>query len=175
MTVQRCYRKTEAQKLTFEILECSEDLFDGVNVEDCNALKERLRSIEELNLSGYSNISDLSIVAEMTNLKQLDFSRTEVAGISWAKSLKHLKIIRFSTTPVSGLVSLAQLKKLEEIRANHCDNITQADIEAIFDLPSHSLKYLSLKRTSKDLDSVLRRMKEKYPQLTIRYEWVIRR
>ena len=165
------YRETDAQKLTFEILEDSEDLFEGIDTEDWDAVKERLQSIEELNLSGYNKISDLSIVGEMTSLKRLDFSRTAVADISWAKSLKNLEIIRFNTTPVSGLGALAELENLKEIRANHCIEITSADIEAICPLFKEALEELYLRRTSKALDAIIRRKKNKYPRVHIRHTW----
>ena len=165
------YRETKAQNLTFEILEDSEDLFDGIDINDWDAIKEVLQSEEDLNLSGYNKISDLSIVGEMTNLKQLDFSRTEVADISWAESLKNLEIIRFSTTPVSGLGSLAELENLKEIRANHCMNITSEDIKAICKLFEKSLEKLYLRRTSKELDAIVRRKKNNYPKTYIRHTW----
>ena len=165
------YRETEAQRLTFEILEDSEDLFEGIDIEDWDTLRERLQSIKELNLSGYNKISDLSIVGEMTSLKQLDFSRTAVTDISWAKSLKNLEIIRFNTTPVSSLRALAELENLKEIRANHCIEITPEDIEAICPLFKKALEELYLRRTSKELDAIIRRKKNKYPRVHIRHTW----
>lgn len=162
MSTQLPYRETEAQRRTFEILEDSKKLFEDVDVNDWDALQKRLQRIEELNLSGYGKISDLSIVGEMTGLKKLDFSNTAVEDISWAKSLTKLERIRFNATPVRGLKSLAGLEKLETIRANQCSNLTPADIEAIFDLPAKSLKKLYLRRTSPELESIVRRMREKY-------------
>ena len=162
MSTQLPYRETEAQRRTFEILEDTKELFKGVDVNNWDALKKRLQSIEELNLSGFGKISDLSIVGEMTGLKKLEFSNTEVEDISWAKSLKKLVRIRFNATPVRGLKSLAALEELATIRANQCSQLTPADIEAIFDLPAKSLKNLYLRRTSPELEPVVRRMREKY-------------
>ena len=162
MSTQLPYRETEAQRRTFEILEDTKELFKGVDVNNWDALKKRLQSIEELNLSGFGKISDLSIVGEMTGLKKLEFSNTEVEDISWTKSLKKLELIRFNATPVRGLKSLARLEKLVTIRANQCSKLTPADIEAIFDLPTKSLKNLYLRRTSPELEPIVRRMREKY-------------
>ena len=164
------YRETEAQRLTFEILE-EEGVIDDIDVENWGAVKEELLSHEELNLSGFNKISDLSIVGEMTNLKHLDFSRTEVADISWAASLKNLEIIRFSTTPVSGLGSLAELENLKEIRANHCMEITPEDIKAICKLFEETLERIYLRRTREELEIVVRRKKTKYPKVHIRHTW----
>lgn len=176
MSTQLPYRETEAQRRTFEILKDSKKLFEGIDVNDWDAVKKRLQSIEELNLSGFGKISDLSIVGEMTGLKKLEFSNTEVEDISWAKSLKKLVRIRFNATPVRGLKSLAALKKLATIRANQCSQLTPADIEAIFELPAKSLKNLYLRRTSPKLDPVVRRMREKYyGRIKIEYDFSTRR
>lgn len=176
MATQLPYRQTEAQRRTFEILEDSKKLFEDVDVNDWDALQKRLQSIDELNLSGYGKISDLSIVGEMTGLKKLDFSNTVVEDISWAKSLTKLERIRFNATPVRGLESLAGLEKLVTIRANQCSNLTPADIEAIFDLPAKSLKKLYLRRTSPELESIVRRMREKYyGRVRIEYDLSTRR
>lgn len=175
MSTQLPYRETEAQRLTFEILK-EKKLFEGIDVNDWDALQKRLQSIDELNLSGYGKISDLSIVGEMTGLKHLDISNTRVEDISWAKSLTKLKRIRFNATPVRGLKSLAGLEKLETIRANQCSNLTPADIEAIFDLPAKSLRKLYLRRTSPELESIVRRMREKYyGRVRIEYDLSTRR
>ena len=137
-----------------------------------DGLRNGLRNIENLNAFGYFNLSDLSIVGEMINLKVLDFNYTEVEDISWAESLNELEIIRFNATPVQGFVSLAGLENLREIRANQCQQITPQDIEAIFDLPSKSLRHLHLRRTSRDLEPVLRRMRDEYyGTLRIYYDW----
>ena len=176
MSTQLPYRETEAQRRTFEILKDTKGLFKDVDVNDWDAVKKRLQSIEELNLSGFGQISDLSIVGEMTGLKKLEFSNTEVEDISWAKSLKKLVRIRFNATPVRGLKSLAALEKLATIRANQCSQLTPADIEAIFDLPAKSLKNLYLRRTSPKLDPVVQRMKEKYyGRVKIEYDFSTRR
>ena len=176
MSIQLPYRETEAQRRTFEILEDSKKLFEDVDVNDWDALQKRLQSIDELNLSGYGKISDLSIVGEMTGLKKLDFSYTEVEDISCAKSLTKLERIRFNATPVRGLKSLAGLEKLVTIRANQCSNLTPADIEAIFDLPAKSLKKLYLRRTSPELEPIVRRMREKYyGKVRIEYDLSTRR
>ena len=175
MSTQLPYRETEAQRLFFEILK-EKKLFEGIDVNDWDALQKRLQSIEELNLSGYGKISDLSIVGEMTGLKKLDFSYTEVEDISCAKSLTKLERIRFNATPVRGLKSLAGLEKLVTIRANQCSNLTPADIEAIFDLPAKSLKKLYLRRTSPELEPIVRRMREKYyGKVRIEYDLSTRR
>ena len=176
MSTQLPYRETEAQRLTFEILKDTKKLFKDVNVNNWDALKKRLQSIEELNLSGYGQISDISIVGEMTGLKKLDISNTAVEDISWAKSLKKLERIRLNTTPVRGLKSLAGLEKLVTIRANQCSKLTSADIEAIFDLPAKSLKNLYLRRTSPKLEPVVRRMRKKYyGRVKIEYDLSTRR
>ena len=176
MATQLPYRQTEAQRRTFEILEDNKKLFEDVDVNDWDALQKRLQSIDELNLSGYGKISDLSIVGEMTGLKKLDFSNTVVEDISWAESLTKLERIRFNATPVRGLESLAGLEKLVTIRANQCSNLTPADIEAIFDLPAKSLKNLYLRRTSPELESIVRRMREKYyGKVRIEYDLSTRR
>ena len=168
------YRETDAQRLTFAILE-NQGFFDCVDVDNWNALQEKLQSIEELNLFGNLKVSDIRIVGEMTSLKRLYFGNTAVADISWARSLVDLEIIRFNATPVSGFGSLAGLRKLKEIRANGCSKVTPEDIEAIFNLPKRSLKELHLRRTSNSLDSVLRRMRDKhYGRVRIEYEWVKR-
>lgn len=176
MSTQLPYRETEAQRLTFEILKDTKKLFKDVNVNNWDALKKRLQSIEELNLSGYGQISDISIVGEMTGLKKLDISNTAVEDISWAKSLKKLERIRLNATPVRGLKSLAGLEKLVTIRANQCSKLTSADIEAIFELPAKSLKNLYLRRTSPKLEPVVRRMRKKYyGRVKIEYDLSTRR
>lgn len=176
MSTQLPYRETEAQRLTFEILKDSKKLFEGIDVNDWDAVQKRLQSLEELNLSGYGKISDLSIVGEMTSLKKLEFSNTEVEDISWAKSLTKLERIRFNATPVRGLKSLAGLEKLVTIRANQCSKLTPEDIEAISDLPAKSLKELYLRRTSPELEPIVRRMREKYyGKVRIEYDLSTRR
>lgn len=176
MSTQLPYRETEAQRLTFEILKDSKKLFEGIDVNDWDAVKKRLQSIKELNLSGYGKILDLSIVSEMTGLKKLDISNTAVEDISWAKSLKKLERIRLNATPVRGLKSLAALEKLATIRANQCSQLTPADIEAIFDLPANSLTNLYLRRTSPELEPVVRRMREiYYGRVEIEYDFSTRR
>ena len=176
MSTELPYRETEAQRRTFEILEDSKNLFEGVDVNNWDALQKKLQSIEELNLSGYGKISDLSIVGEMTGLKKLEFSNTEVEDISWAKSLTKLERIRFNATPVRGLESLAALENLVTIRAHQCERLTPADIEAIFNLPAKSLKKLYLRRTSPELEPVVRRMRERYyGKVQIKYDLSTRR
>ena len=112
----------------------------------------------------------------MTSLKKLEFSNTEVEDVSWAKSLTKLERIRFNATPVRDLESLAGLEKLVTIRANQCSNLTPADIEAIFDLPAKALKKLYLRRTSPELEPIVRRMREKYyRRVRIEYDLSTRR
>ncbi len=89
-----------------------------------------------------SQISDLSSLAELKKLTELDLRSTEVSDLSPLVGLENVKKLDISLTKVSDLSSLAGLKNLEVLNLQ-CTEVS--DLTPLADLKN--LKSLMLERT----------------------------
>lgn len=127
--------------------------------EELNALREipaslsRLRNLRELDLS-HTEISDISILSEMTALTyiNLDFSKVEdLSPLTYLVNLTHLII---SNTQVSTIEPILKLDKIEFLSLS---NTKIKNIDSISELSN--LKNLSVNGTSIESISEIRSLK----------------
>lgn len=81
-------------------------------------LKE-VTNIESVDISRHPAINDLTPLNKLTNLKELNFSNTQVSNLQPIRNLTKLKIINFSSTGVGSLEELKYAISLEQIYCNN--------------------------------------------------------
>ncbi|MBD5088289.1 MAG: leucine-rich repeat domain-containing protein [Clostridiales bacterium] len=86
------------------------------SVKDISFLR-KMEQVEELKLIDNPGISDINVVANMKNLKELNISGTQVTDISPLKGLSHLKMVWMYGTPIKNISVLAELPEIEDINA----------------------------------------------------------
>lgn len=86
------------------------------SVNDISFLR-KMEQVEELKLIDNPGISDINVVANMKNLKELNISGTQVTDISPLKGLSHLKMVWMYGTPIKDISVLAELPEIEDINA----------------------------------------------------------
>ncbi|MFN0173904.1 MAG: leucine-rich repeat domain-containing protein [Saprospiraceae bacterium] len=87
------------------------------NISQLPASFSRLKNLKKLQVCGHENqkfdLSDLSIISELSNLQELGFWRTMVSDLSPLLRLLNLQILSYSSTQVSDLSPLAGLTSLQ--------------------------------------------------------------
>ena len=76
---------------------------------------EKLTALDELNLEGMSGLRNVSALARLTNLEELDLASTGVSDVSALARLTHLERLYLTDTAVSDVSSLASLTNLETL------------------------------------------------------------
>ena len=69
----------------------------------------------------YNPLSDLSPLASLTKLREIQFADTEVADLSPLSGLSNLEVINASATRITSLAPLAGLKNLQKLDTIHSD------------------------------------------------------
>ena len=82
-----------------------------------------------------TQITDLAPLAELTNLRVLDLSGTQItdAGLAHLAGLTNLKVLNIGETGITDaeLVHLAGLTNLQELDLTGCQGITDVGVEAL--------------------------------------------
>ncbi|MEM7533224.1 MAG: leucine-rich repeat domain-containing protein [Chloroflexota bacterium] len=120
----------------------------GTQVSDVSVLAS-LSNLQHLSLWN-TQVNDLSVLAGLTNLQQLDLSNTQVQDISALASLMNLQRLNLSSTQVSSLSALADLSKLKQL---DLVGLTVNDISAMVKLTN--LQRLNLQATEVSDISIL--------------------
>ena len=133
-------------KVSFEGIEIDQSItslkiINAEKLTDISALAS-LKNLNELDLSWCEKLTDISALASLKNLNELDLSAcVELTDISALASLKNLKVLRlyrcFKLTDIS---ALASLENLEALYLKCCKKLT--DISALASLKN--LKQLDI-------------------------------
>ncbi len=91
-------------------------------------------------LDGRSSLDDLSFLATLTNLEQLDFSLSNVSDLTPIKDLKNLRSLIFWETNVEDLSSISSLSLLENLHvASNVNDLSP--IKNLYQLREVNLTY----------------------------------
>lgn len=82
------------------------------------SLKGVLRQ-QQIDLAGNHEISSLSPLTELTELKEIDCSNTLVTDLVPIRNLNHLEVINFSETPVADISPLHYTTTLRELNCSY--------------------------------------------------------
>ena len=92
--------------------------FDGVSsIEDLTPIAQ-MTNLEELNI-GKSLVKDISPIAGLVNLKKLELFGTQVKDISAISELTNLEFLDCSDTQIKDLSPISNLENLKALYLNH--------------------------------------------------------
>jgi len=119
---------------------------------------ERVRWVNLIN----TQVSDLSPLAELKNLKILTLNNTQVSDLSPLAEVKYLKILTLNNTQVSDLSPLAEVKNLEWLNLR---NTQVSDLSPLAELKN--LEELDLSNTQVS-DEQAQELRQALPYCEIR-------
>ena len=114
------------------------------NISDISALAN-LTNLQTLNLSG-NNISDISALRSLTNLqtlKTLHLSGNKISDISALANLTNLQTLDLSGNGISDISALESLTNLKTLKTLHLSSNKISDISALANLTNLQTLYLS--------------------------------
>ena len=98
------------------------DFWDLLDARTEDALQSMVQHLDSLTLRGanglnlmFREVSDVSALAQLSNLQQLNLSSTQVSDVSALAQLSNLQQLDLSRTQVSDVSALAQLSNLQEL------------------------------------------------------------
>lgn len=103
---------------------------EGQQIDTCSHAETVLMKQEALDLSGL-DISDITPISSLTNLRNLNLSFNKIVDISELKNLIHLRKLNLNNNKISSIASLSGLRGLEEI---HLVNNSIQDVSPIAEL-----------------------------------------
>ena len=107
-------------------------------------------NLQELDLSGNVNISDLSPLAKMSALKRIDISGTPVSDLMPLRNMNNLEVLNISGTEVSTLEPLRYCTHLRELKMKDAQI---SDISLLANIPALELLDISYSPV-KSLDAI---------------------
>jgi small GTP-binding protein len=133
--LSQCHKLWDCQHI--DSLFLGSDYFDGEKkqpsqnhgaanrIGDISPLR-RLPNLKNLQINGQEVLKDISVVAELTGLDFLNFSKNQVQDISAVAELKNLKSLTCNDNHIQGIIAIAGLKNLESFSFsnNYVQNIT---------------------------------------------------
>lgn len=145
--ITRIYSHEELEaciKLNLIKMECEDNIFnvkelmcmpnieelyveEGVHLDDYRKIQD-FQNLRILSLPN-QNILDISFVAHLTNLEEIDFSHNLIQDIDPLKQLEHLQIIDLSYNNISDISALKNEIELTELSLDFNKNIS--DLQAI--------------------------------------------
>ena len=105
---QLCKQKESLPKQTQYTVKV---LLQKAGTNNCDRAQEKLRKIEILDLSSHK-ISDLSPLAQLTNLRELYLSYNQIRDLSPLSQLTNLKFLFLESNQIGDLSPLSQLTNL---------------------------------------------------------------
>ena len=102
------------------------------NISDISALAN-LTNLQTLNLSGNS-ISDISALGNLTNLQTLNWSYNKIIYISTLRNLTNLQTLNLSGNNISDISALRSLTNLQTLKTLHLSGNKISDISALANL-----------------------------------------
>jgi len=110
-----------------------------INITELSALSG-LTNLKVLDLKA-TPVSDLSPIAGLTSLEQLDLIDTDVSSLSPIANLKKLKVLRINLTNVSDLSPISGLSNLEYFSMNVVKVTDLSPLESLSSLKTADLMY----------------------------------
>lgn len=104
---------------------------DTIKTSSLNPLFETLRQItriSEVNVSGNENITNLTPLAELSDLSYLDCSGTKVSDIDPIRNLNKIKELNISDTEITDISNLKYANVVQNFKA---DNLNLSDISIV--------------------------------------------
>ncbi|MFK5856344.1 MAG: hypothetical protein QM503_09455, partial [Bacteroidota bacterium] len=126
-----------------------------VNTSIIYRLLKTFRGIENLDISNNLILNNISPIAELTELKEINISNTLVDDLSPIRNLNKLEVFNCSGTPVVSLESLRYITALEEL---NCSNTSVEDIDVLINL--RSISNIDLSNTKITQLDALQRLEE---------------
>ncbi len=91
---------------------------------------QNLTALKSLRLSN-SQISDITPLKNLVNLEQLFIDFTNVTGLEPLRELKNLQVLSINETKVSSLEPIMRLEKLRRLLVIECPNITDEQLKEL--------------------------------------------
>lgn len=113
------------------------DVTDSVTLND---IKDMM-ALNELDLSGNQYIQTIEPLAQLTNLKLLNLSETNVADLTPIRNLTELVELNLSRTKVFDLTPLNYASKLERLNINHTEIRSIAVLEKMTALQNLEMEF----------------------------------
>lgn len=94
--------------------------------------------------NSYGKLSDISILANFTNLTELELGQNSITDLSPVTALTELRVLDLSDNPVTDLYPLSALKNLTDLRLDGCQLTEEIDFSSLLALTQ--LQSLDLSR-----------------------------
>jgi len=117
------------------------------NISDLSVIAT-LENLEELNLSGCKNIKDFSPLSNLKKLKVLDISETEISDLSPIAELTNLETLNLEGC--KNIKDLSPLKHLKKLKALDLTAVGAVDLSPLTEL--ENLEWLDLSYTEQFID-----------------------
>ncbi|MBD2043453.1 leucine-rich repeat domain-containing protein [Microcoleus sp. FACHB-672] len=98
----------------------------------------------ENNSYSYGKLSDINILANFTNLTELNLGKNSITGLSPLAALTKLRVLDLSDNPITDLSPLSALKKLTDLKLDGCQLTEEMDFSPLLALTQ--LQSLDLSR-----------------------------
>ena len=99
------------------------------NIEESNisSIKfDKYKDLIELNLEGYENIKDFSLISKLEKLENLNLSCTDISDISFLEKNKNIKELNLSLC--ENIEDYSFISKLEKLEILNCSDTNISDI-----------------------------------------------
>lgn len=111
-------------------------------VKDLSFVRD-LKTLNDLSLTGFKELKDISALATLSRLKVLEMYRCNVTDIKALAGVKSLEIVRLRGNPIADISALAELSNVEQI------DIQETKVKDLG--PLKKLKNLSTLKVSKTI------------------------
>ncbi len=129
----RKYLKLDSRPVTDKQIQTTTELYLlNSTVTDLRPIA-RFTALRKLNLLGRREVVDISLLAQLKNLREVYLGNTAVADLSPLSVLAELRILNFRSTNVTDLSPLSNTTSLKELS---CAFAPLRDLSPILDLPN---------------------------------------
>ena len=106
-------------------------LLERARTEDCQTAQERLQDRDRLAFSHKGDLTDLTPLAGLPHLEELNITRTGVSDLAPLAQLPNLNWLTMHVTPVSDFTPLAQVLSLEVLLSSYTQVSDLAPLAAL--------------------------------------------
>ena len=107
------------QSLSYEWVAVFQNHVPYQQIDD--AIIEKMADMDSLNLSGYTNLADLSPLTIMKRLKYIDISDTRISDLRPIRYSADLKVLKANNTPLDNIDFISYLPMLEVLSLSHTE------------------------------------------------------